>query len=241
MKPEHNDKSSGLLLAGISVIAGVIAWIITRVLSGIWPTAKVFLESSTPVANWLITIVAFGMITPVIYTVWSKASIKKGASDIPVPATVLSLPQIQIHHRPVAPYEVSEIQHHHVLSTVRIGLTNPGSRTLSNCKVYVEKIVPEPPLPGGLPILLDGANFTLRHDDPEKFIDVATHWDHIDKFRFSAPLGSVFAEALGYIDSEKERKIMIKVVAAECQRSASFRIWTDNTKTMHLKFIGYVS
>lgn len=241
MSPKHNDEPPIWRFVGSGVLASVIAWVITRVLSGAWPAAKLFLRSSTPIANWLIAIAAAGIIVPVIYIVWHKASIKKRRSNVAVPAFDASLPQIEIRHQPVAPYEVSEIQHHHVLSTVRIGLTNPGSRTLSNCKVYVEKIVPEPPLPGGLPILLDGANFTLRHDDPEKFIDVATHWDHIDKFRFSAPLGSVFAEALGYIDSEKERKIMIKVVAAECQRSASFRIWTDNTKTMHLKFIGYVS
>ncbi len=241
MRPKHNDEPSSWRPIGSGVLASVIAWVITQVLSGAWPAAKLFLESSTPVANWLIAIAAAGIITPVIYTAWHKASIKKGTSNIAVSAFDTSLPQIEIRHWPAAPYEVSEIQNHHVLSTVRIGLTNPGPRTLSNCRVYVEKISPEPPLPGGLPILLDGANFTLRHDDPEKFIDVAAHWDHVDKFRFSAPVGSVFAEALGYIDSQQERTIVIKVVAIECQQSASFRIWTDNTKAMHLKLIGYVS
>jgi len=41
---------------------------------------------------------------------------------------------------------------------------------------------------GGLPILLDGGGFTLRHDDPEKLIDIAAHWDHVDNFRFNSPV-----------------------------------------------------
>lgn len=220
------------------VIATAIVVAVGACAKHFWPTINPFIESSTAVPNWLFIAIALSVIMAFYaYRMRCRASATNQAPSVAETAA----PQIEIHHRPTAPYEVSEIQHHHVLSTVRIGLTNPGPRTLSNCRVYVEKISPEPPLPGGLPILLDGANFTLRHDDPEKFIDVAAHWDHVDKFRFSAPLGSVFAEAMGYIDSQQERTIVIKVVAIECQRSASFRIWTDNTKAMHLKLIGYVS
>ena len=170
----------------------------------------------------------------------TKGQRRQSSSTAPSIAGKLA-PQIEIHHQPKDPYEVSEIQHHHVLSTVRIGLTNPGSRPLSNCKVYIEKITPEPALLGGPPILLDGAGFTLRHDDPEKFVDVAAHWDHVDKFRFSAPIGGGFFEPLSYIESKRPLTIMIKVVAAECQRCASFRIWADEAKAMHLQFISYVS
>ncbi len=176
----------------------------------------------------------------VIARVATKGRRRQSSSTAPsIPGN--SAPQIEIHHQPKSPYEVSEIQHHRVLSTVRIGITNPGSHPLSNCKVYIEQITPEPALPGGLPILLDGAGFTLRHDDPEKFVDVAAHWDHVDKFRFSAPIGGGFAETLSYIESKQPLTIVIKVVAIECQRCASFKIWTDEAKAMHLQFISYVS
>ena len=142
MRPEHNDGPSGWRVIGSSALSGVIAGVIIHILSGAWPPAKLFLESSTPVANWLIVIVAVGIIAPVIYTVWHKAGIKKETSNIAVPVADVSLPQIEIRHRPAAPYEVSEIQNHHVLSTVRIGLTNPGTRTLSNCKVGSIRLSP---------------------------------------------------------------------------------------------------
>ena len=72
--------------------------------------------------------------------------------------------------------------------------------------------------------LVGGVGFTQRHDDPEKLVDVAGHWNHVDKFRSCAPIGGTFAEALGYIDAKETRTIVIKVVATECQRSASFRL-----------------
>jgi hypothetical protein len=151
------------------------------------------------------------------------------------------LPKIEICFAKGAPYEVSDVQHHHVLSTVRIGLKNVGGGALSNCKVYIDKIVPEPPLPGGLPILLNAETFTLRHDDPEKFVDIASHWDHVAQYRFSAPISGAFYEALGYIDSKPQRTILVKVDATEGQRSATFKIWTDEAKALHLECLGYVS
>ena len=224
------------------VIAGAILAIIGSCATYFWPTVKSFLKSSTAVPNWLFIAVSLGVI---VICRLAKLRLKDsvvGQSPKPVFSTSeKSAPQIEIHHQPKVPYEVSEIQHGHVLSTVRIGITNSGSRSLSNCKVYIEKIAPEPPLPGGLPIQLAGAGFTLRHDDPEKLVDVAAHWDHVDKFRFSAPAGGTFYESLSYIESRQPRTIMIKVVAVECQRCASFRIWTDDTKAIHLKFIGYAS
>jgi hypothetical protein len=80
----------------------------------------------------------------------------------------------------------------------------------------------------------------LRHDDPEKLIDIAAIRDDADKFRFSAPVSGTFAEQLGYIDAKDLRRITIKVVAAECQRSAMFQLWVDETKAMHLNLISYM-
>jgi hypothetical protein len=87
---------------------------------------------------------------------------------------------------------------------------------------------------------LEGGGFTLRHDDPEKFVDIASHWDHVDQYRFNAPFGGGFAEALGFIDDKISRTIVIKTKTFECQKSASFRIYTDEAKALHLVYIGYV-
>lgn len=150
-------------------------------------------------------------------------------------------PQIDIRFEKRAPYESSNAEHHHVKSTVRIGLKNSGGGSLSNCKVYIEKIVPEPPLPGGLPILLNIEPFLLRHDDPERLIDIASQWDHVDQFRFSAPIGGSFAETLSSIPSHPQRTIVIRIVASESERRATFRLRVDDTKTIHLEFISYVN
>ncbi len=105
---------------------------------------------------------------------------------------------IEIFFKSDAPYEVSDVQHHHVLSTVRIGLHNIGGTPLRTARCTWRKSLPEPALPGGLPILLEGGNFTLRHDDPEKLVDIASHWDHVEQYRFNAPLGVGFAETLQF-------------------------------------------
>ena len=150
-------------------------------------------------------------------------------------------PQIKICSQRASPYEVTDVTHGRVLSTIRIGVKNCGGSPLSNCKVYIEQISPMPVLLGGLPILLEGGGFTLRHDDPEKFIDVATHWNHVDQYRFHTPPHGGLAETLNYIEDNLPRTIVIKILAFECQKSASFRIWTDKTKALHLEYIGYVN
>jgi hypothetical protein len=151
-------------------------------------------------------------------------------------------PKIEICFENRAPYEVVDVQHHHILSTVRIGIKNAGGSAFSNCNVYIEKILPEPspPIRGGLPILLEDKGFMVRPDDPEKFVDVAAHWDHVGHYRFSAPIGGAFAEALNYIDDNISLTIVIKVVAIECQRSATFKLRTDPNRSLHLEYIGYV-
>lgn len=132
-------------------------------------------------------------------------------------------------------YEVSEVTNGRILSTVRIGLKAIG-KPLSNCKVYIEKIAPQPSIAGGLPILLERSGFILRPDDPETIIDIAAHWNHVSQFRFSSPIGGAFfAEALNYLPDDIERVIEVKVVATELQKTALFKIWTDESKKLHLQ------
>jgi len=175
--------------------------------------------------------------------IWLDSFLRKRVADglaSVVAKPTESAPRIEICFEKRAPYEVVNVQQHHVLSTARIGVKNSGGAALSNCKVHIDRISPEPPILGGWPILLEGGGFSLRHDDPEKLVDVAAHWDHMDKFRFNGPHGS-FAESLHYIDDKEQRTFVLRVEALECQRSASFKIWTDETRAIHLEYIGYVS
>ncbi|MGH6671469.1 MAG: hypothetical protein ACRECV_05770, partial [Xanthobacteraceae bacterium] len=135
-------------------------------------------------------------------------------------------------------YQTSEISHGHGLSTVRIGLKAQG-KTFSNCRVYIEKIAPEPPLPGGAPpLLLQGNAPMLRPDDPETIIDVAYKWHHVGKYRFSTPLPPMDSHLLD-IDDDPPRLIEIKVAARsdtdEFQKIALFRIRVDELKRLHLE------
>ena len=110
-----------------------------------------------------------------------------------------------------------------VLSTVRIGISKKSNKNLSNCRVYIEKVAPEPALLGGLPIPLADSNFTLRHDDPERFVDIASHWNHVDKFRFSSPINGFFAASLCYLKDDVEFIIVIRFTSNEIQKSARLR------------------
>jgi hypothetical protein len=160
----------------------------------------------------------------------------------PTVIRIIPTPAIEIIFEKHAPYEVSEISHGQILNTVRVGLKNSGWEPASNCKVYIEKISPLPELAGGLPIYLKG-DFILRNDEPEKLIDIASSWGHhSEKFRFSAPIeGGFFAETLNYLDSNIPHTFEIKVQATECQRNATFRIFLDDSKKLHMDFIGYVN
>jgi hypothetical protein len=135
------------------------------------------------------------------------------------------------------PYETTEITNGRGLSTVRIGLKASG-KTFANCHVYIEKIAPNPSLPGGMPIQLTGNVPMFRPDDPESLIEIAAHWDHVDKYRFSAPL-PWFDVHLTYIKDEPPRLIEIKITArtdtGEFIKTATFKIWVDETKKLHLQ------
>ncbi|MGC1549963.1 MAG: DUF4062 domain-containing protein [Rhodanobacter sp.] len=147
-------------------------------------------------------------------------------------------PKIEIITGSAEPYYVEEFRSGHNLSTVRIGVRNAGGKTLSNCKVYVEDISP-PSDSGHDRRLLDGSGFRLRHDDSVQLIDIAAHWDHVDKFKFSTPVsGGNFADPFDMKDIGN-RTFSIRVVAAECQRSAKFGLETDESKKLRLNFLGY--
>jgi hypothetical protein len=78
----------------------------------------------------------------------------------------------------------------------------------------------------------------LRPDDPETLIAVASQWDHVNKYRFSAPRPPVGA-SLFYIDDDPPRLIELKVTAkgdtGEFQKTALFKIRVDESKTLHLE------
>ena len=137
-------------------------------------------------------------------------------------------------------FSVKDVQGGRALSIARIGIKNNRRTHLSNCKVHVERIAPLPPLASGLPILLAGSDLTLRNDDPEKLVDIATHWEHVDKFRFHATYGGGFAETLNYIDDKDRMTIVIKLSSTEVKIMFILELWTDANRSLHIKYIGPV-
>jgi hypothetical protein len=92
-------------------------------------------------------------------------------------------------------------------------------------------------------MLLQGSDFLLRHDDPEKFLDIASHWDHHgSKFRFHNIPG-FFAESYNYINDDIDRTVEIKVTGIKQDgsnliKTKLFTITTDEMKRLHLRPIG---
>lgn len=117
-------------------------------------------------------------------------------SETPCVSRAALDPKIEIRTDSAPPYHVADVKSGHVESTVKVGIVNAGGGTLSNCKVYIEKISPPTNSPGGTTLLLDGSGFQLRHDDKEKLIEVAVHWDHHDKFRFRSCASTPYASRL---------------------------------------------
>ncbi|MFM0382745.1 hypothetical protein [Paraburkholderia dipogonis] len=144
--------------------------------------------------------------------------------------------RIEIYTEGGRPFQESTIESGHVLSTVRVGIKNFGGKTLSNYRVYVEKVSPPDELIPQVSVLLGANVFTLRPDDPEQLVEVAAHWDHMVQFRFSTPAATGFYEALQYLDGQTKRTFVNRVSARECERSALFEIWADDSKKLHLRF-----
>ncbi|MCA8150671.1 DUF4062 domain-containing protein [Burkholderia contaminans] len=166
---------------------------------------------------------------------WVRASSVATAAP-----TTLAEPKIEFTTGLGAPYHVTELQSGHMLSTVRIGVKNTGGKPFSNCKVYVEQISPPPDLPGAERKLLEHAAFRLRNDEAEEIVDIAAHWDHINRFRFCAPLpGGAFGDPYDLNDIGP-RTFVIRAVAAECERSANFELRMDEAFRLHLTFLSYI-
>jgi hypothetical protein len=164
-----------------------------------------------------------------LYAIYKRAH--DGKPDIIIAQPTIKLPwKIDICFNPGAPYEISEIIQGRVRSEVRIGIRNSGGSPLSNCKVYIESVSPPPAHFGLFPALLDGS-FVLRHDDPEKLIDIALYWNHLKQYRFSTPVGGfISAESLNYMNETEQRDFVVKFVATECQKSEMFKILVDETR-----------
>jgi hypothetical protein len=207
----------GIALALVGLVGGGALFVLPHPLSDI--------------IGWsLIAIGAIGLVALGIYHV---ASSRFSRQNKPLPST--TSPKLDVRFEPWAPYQTAEISHGHTLSTVRIGLVSSDGLTITNCKVYVEKIAPELPMVGGLPILLSDQNFRIRHDDPETLVDIASHWDHMDKFRFKSPHGG-FAETLNYIDDKQSRTIELRIKGQpEYEKSVTFRLWTDENRKLHME------
>jgi hypothetical protein len=183
-------------------------------------------------AMWPIVVMALGMI---IFGIGAAGYFWPSEISGPQKVAEVTQPTLDIRFEPRTPYETSEVASGHVLSAVKLGLKAEG-RPLLNCSIFIEKMAPEAKIVGGLPIRLEGSGFNLRPDDPEKVLDIAYQWEHMSQFRFSSPIAPVYGGALNYLDDNIERTIEIKIaVGAEFQKTATFKIWTDAAKKLHLQ------
>ncbi|TAM04896.1 MAG: hypothetical protein EPN70_10045 [Paraburkholderia sp.] len=224
-----------------AAIIGAIVWIGQHYLGN--AVAFAYANAFTPIflPHWMIWLWAAVTVALAFVAGWALLC-KRAANIETVSAKPTALdPKIEIATKSTAPYHVTDVKSDQVQSTVRIGVKNAGGRTLSNCKVYIEKISPPTGSPGGTTLLLDGTGFQLRHDDPERFVEVAAHWGSSDKFRFSTPIGGGFFDSTQWLDDNTLRTFAIRVTATECERSALFEIRVDESKKLHLRFLNYIN
>lgn len=166
---------------------------------------------------------------------WVRAS-SRGAS-----AASQEDPVIEFFTGPGAPYHLVDNTSGRSKSTVRIGVRNTGGRTLSNCKIYIEHGDPPSDNHHQGPYLLETGAFQLRGDDPEKLVDVALRWNHLDAFMFCVPFPAGFAGATTYdMKGNGPRTFVLRAEATECRREAKFQIVTDESSVLHLTMLGYL-
>ena len=122
------------------------------------------------------------------------------------PKAIVPAPRIEIIFESRDPYEVTEIAGSVVMSRVRIGIKNSGGSTLSNCVVQIDKIVPLPNLYGGLPMRLQLDGSTLRHNDKERWVEVAYLTKGYHQFCFAVPDTGGFGEARNFIDTNERKQ-----------------------------------
>lgn len=155
--------------------------------------------------------------------------IKEGLNTAP---TRIDIPEIEIIMHEGAPYEVTGESDGKTLSKIRMGIRNFGDSTITDCKVYIDAIDPMPAAIE-LPIVLhEGLEMPYRY--PEVLVDIASQWTHTNQYRFSSE------EPSDDLDDETPRTIVVKAEAAQCRRGASFRIWTDKEKRMHIRLISHI-
>jgi hypothetical protein len=243
--------ATSLLCAGALLFAardiGRWRWVIVmQIVIGVFGGAYGFVSTADTVSAWAIAAAAAVTVANGFEKFWKirqgqQSSQSSAESEGRTPSTEPASAPIEIRCEHRAPYQVSDVRGGRIISSVSIGIRNSASSPLSNCQVSVERIAPEPPIPGGWPVILDGGGFTLRHDEPEKLVLVATHWNHVDKFRFNAPAAAVgFGEQLMFIEDKEPRTFVLRVAATKHQRSATFRLWTDERRSIHLDWIGYL-
>ena len=144
----------------------------------------------------------------------------------------LNIPEMEIMLHEGFPYEATGESQGKTVSTVRIGIKNWGDTDLTGCKVYIDAIDPMPSA-CKTPIMLS-KGVEIPCDYPEILVDIATRQEGMNQYRFIAE------EASNYLDDETPRTIVVKVEAEECHRGASFRIWTDEQKHMHIRLVSHI-
>jgi len=164
-----------------------------------------------------------------------KFRIGKAEEEPPPP----NVPELDIILHEGAPYEITEIPDGQALSTIRIGVKNSGDSDITNCRVCIDAIDPVPAAIE-VPIMLQEALY-LPHMFPEILVDIATQRGGMNQYRFSASLADGISEKPSvYLDDATPRTLVVKVEAAECRQGASFKIWTDKEKHMHIKLISRI-
>ncbi|AOI92774.1 hypothetical protein WS57_29430 [Burkholderia pseudomultivorans] len=199
------------------------------------------LVSPVELSQWQLWLWGAATVFLVIFGVSSTLRRRTADGAAAVSSNAALDPKIEICTEDKPPYQITDVKAGRVESTVKVGIKNAGGKTLSNCKVYIDRIAPPTNSPGGDTHLLEGGGFHLRHDDPEKLLDIASHWDHLDKFKFSTPISGGFFDSSVYMEDGTKRTFAVRVVATECERSALFEIETDAAKRLHLKFLNYIN
>jgi hypothetical protein len=169
---------------------------------------------------------------------YAEAMGERPAFLFPVPRPGRYPPKIEISSGSGTPYELLEMIGERRKSVVKIGVRNSGDAIASNCAVLIDKLAPKLVHERAYPIKLGIPEFTLRHDDPEKFIEIAEYWAHVGQIRFNEPLGATFSGPLTYFDAGIRYSIVAKIRAAECTRSALFDLWVDSSNQLRLHYAG---
>ncbi len=131
-----------------------------------------------------------------------------------------------------APYEVTENVDGKSLSTIRMGIRNFGDSAITDCKVFIDAIDPMPAAVE-LPIVLQkGLDMPCRY--PEVLVDIASQRGDRDHYSLAS------AGASSELDDKTPRTIVVRAEAAQCRRGASFKIWTDKERYMHIRLISHV-